>query len=224
MAQLVLSVVAFIVAIGILVSVHEFGHFWVARKLGFRVLRFSVGFGKPLVRWYGNPFKVLRYWLSYLSPQFASSHVQKDDPTDSQVTEYWLSAIPLGGYVKLLDEREGPVPEEQRHLAFNRRPIPHRISVLMAGPGFNFLFAILVYWIMFVSGVPGIKPIIGCDFGDCTLLAKNKNGWLDLIELVGAIDTDDFKSVLTEIFQKDNLYKLDNSLRCLLYTSDAADE
>ena len=161
MAQLVLSVVAFIVAIGILVSVHEFGHFWVARKLGFRVLRFSVGFGKPLVRWYGNPFKVLSHWLSYLFPQFASSHAQKDDPTDSQVTEYWLSAIPLGGYVKLLDEREGPVPEEQRHLAFNRRPIPHRISVLMAGPGFNFLFAILVYWIMFVSGVPGIKPIIG---------------------------------------------------------------
>ncbi len=161
MAQLVLSVVAFIVAIGILVSVHEFGHFWVARKLGFRVLRFSVGFGKPLVRWHGNQLKVFRHLLSYLFPKFISSHAKKDDPTDSQATEYWLSAIPLGGYVKLLDEREGPVPEEQRHLAFNRRPIPHRISVLIAGPGFNFLFAILVYWVMFVSGVPGVKPIIG---------------------------------------------------------------
>ncbi len=134
MVDVALSILAFIVAIGVLVAVHEYGHFWVARKLGFKVLRFSVGFGRPLARWRGG----------------APDHV-----------EYWLASVPLGGYVKLLDEREGPVDETERHRAFNRRPIPHRIAVLLAGPGFNFLFAIVAYWIMFVSGVPAIKPIVG---------------------------------------------------------------
>ena len=134
MVDLALSIIAFIVAIGVLVSVHEYGHFIVARKLGFKVLRFSVGFGKPLWRWQGGP------------------------PDN---VEYWLSSIPLGGYVKLLDEREGPVDEAEQHRAFNRRPIPHRIAVLAAGPGFNFLFAIVAYWVMFVSGIPALKPIVG---------------------------------------------------------------
>ena len=134
MVDVALSIIAFIVAIGVLVSVHEYGHFWVARKLGFKVLRFSVGFGRPFARWTGG----------------APDHV-----------EYWLSSVPLGGYVKLLDEREGPVDEAERHRAFNRRPIPHRIAVLAAGPGFNFLFAIIAYWVMFVSGVPALKPIVG---------------------------------------------------------------
>lgn len=134
MVDVALSIIAFIVAIGVLVSVHEYGHFWVARKLGFKVLRFSVGFGRPFARWTGG----------------APDHV-----------EYWLSSVPLGGYVKLLDEREGPVDEAERHRAFNRRPIPHRIAVLAAGPGFNFLFAIVAYWVMFVSGVPALKPIVG---------------------------------------------------------------
>jgi regulator of sigma E protease len=123
---------SFIVAIALLIAVHEFGHFWVARRLGFKVLRFSIGFGRPIWRWRG-----------------------------ADGTEYWLSRIPLGGYVKLLDEREGPVPVEEQHLAFNRRPIPHRIAVLLAGPGFNFLFAICAYWALFVAGVPGIKPYVG---------------------------------------------------------------
>ena len=134
MVDVALSILAFIVAIGVLVAVHEYGHFWVARKLGFKVLRFSVGFGRPLARWRGG----------------APDHV-----------EYWLASVPLGGYVKLLDEREGPVDDTERDRAFNRRPIPHRIAVLLAGPGFNFLFAIVAYWIMFVSGVPAIKPIVG---------------------------------------------------------------
>ena len=134
MVDVALSVIAFIVAIGVLVSVHEYGHFIVARKLGFKVLRFSVGFGRPLWRWQGG----------------APDHV-----------EYWLSSVPLGGYVKLLDEREGPVDEAERHRAFNRRPIPHRIAVLAAGPGFNFLFAIFAYWVMFVSGIPALKPVVG---------------------------------------------------------------
>ena len=102
------SIVAFIVAIGVLVTVHEFGHFWVARRLGFKVLRFSIGFGKPLVK------RVSR---------------------DADAVEYVLAAIPLGGYVRLLDERDGPVPPEDAHRAFNRRPPLARIAVLLAGTG-----------------------------------------------------------------------------------------
>ena len=134
MVDVALSVIAFIVAIAVLVAVHEYGHFWVARKLGFKVLRFSIGFGKPLARWVGR---------------------------DPDRVEYWISAITLGGYVKMLDEREGPVSEADLPRAFNHRPVAHRVAVLLAGPGFNFLFAIIAYWAMFVSGVPGIKPIIG---------------------------------------------------------------
>jgi regulator of sigma E protease len=132
-AQLLIAILAFIVAIGILVAVHEFGHFWVARRLGIRVLRFSIGFGKPL-------------W------QRTSSKDQ---------VEYVIAAIPLGGYVKLLDEREGNVPPQEAHQAFNRQPVWKRIAVLLAGPAFNLLFAIAVYWVLFTAGVPALKPIVG---------------------------------------------------------------
>ena len=128
------SIVAFIVAIGVLVTVHEFGHFWVARRLGFKVLRFSIGFGKPLVR------RVSR---------------------DADAVEYVLAAIPLGGYVRLLDERDGPVPPQDAHRAFNRRPPLARIAVLLAGPVANLVFAILAYWILLMQGIPGLKPVIG---------------------------------------------------------------
>ena len=134
MGEILYSVASFIVAIGVLIAIHEFGHFWVARRLGFKVLRFSIGFGRPLLRWRGR----------------APDH-----------TQYWLASVPLGGYVKMLDEREGPVPAAEQHRAFNRRPVPHRIAVLAAGPAFNFLFAIVAYWAMFVVGVPGLKPIVG---------------------------------------------------------------
>lgn len=128
------SLVAFVIAIGILVTVHEFGHFWVARRLGFKVLRFSLGFGKPLLT------RVSR---------------------DADRVEYVLSAVPLGGYVRLLDERDGPVPEGEEHRAFNRRPPLARIAVLLAGPGANFLFAIFAYWVLFMQGIPGLKPLVG---------------------------------------------------------------
>jgi regulator of sigma E protease len=123
----------FIVAISVLVAAHEFGHYFVARRLGFKVLRFSIGFGRPLLRWRGGP----------------PDHV-----------EYWLSALPLGGYVKMLDEHEGPVDANDRARAFHQRPIWQRVAVLLAGPAFNFLFAILAYWLMFVSGVQALKPVI----------------------------------------------------------------
>ena len=145
MIDVILAIAAFIVTIGILVSFHEYGHFAVARALGFKVLRFSVGFGKPLYRWQGRA---------------PSGAVVAETPAPAP-TEYWISSIPLGGYVKLLDEREGPVPAAERHMAFNRRPIPQRIAVLAAGPGFNFVFAIMAYWLMFVTGVPSLKAFVG---------------------------------------------------------------
>lgn len=123
----------FIVAVGLLVTVHEFGHFWVARRLGFKVLRFSVGFGRPLLKRIG-----------------------------ADGTEYVVAAIPLGGYVKLLDEREGPVPASELARSFTRRPPWQRILVLLAGPGFNIAFAILVLWAMFwSSGITELKPVVG---------------------------------------------------------------
>jgi regulator of sigma E protease len=128
------SVIAFVVAIGVLVTVHEFGHFWVARRLGFKVLRFSIGFGRPLAK------RVSR---------------------DADQVEYVIAAIPLGGYVRLLDERDGPVPPGEEHRAFNRRPPLARIAVLLAGPAANVAFAILAYWILFMQGIPGVKPVVG---------------------------------------------------------------
>jgi regulator of sigma E protease len=129
----VIAILAFIVAIGVLVAVHEFGHFWVARRLGIRVLRFSIGFGKPLWR-----------------------RTAGRDPV-----EYVIAAIPLGGYVKLLDEREGDVAPEEVHRSFNRQPVWKRIAVLLAGPAFNLIFAVALYWILFTAGIPAIKPIVG---------------------------------------------------------------
>lgn len=126
------SVVALIVALGVLIAVHEFGHFWVARRLGVKVLRFSIGFGRPLWKRRGQ-----------------------DD------TEYMVAAIPLGGYVKMLDEREVEVPENELHRAFNRQSVGKRFAIVAAGPFFNFLFAIGAFWVMLVTGVPGVKPIVG---------------------------------------------------------------
>ncbi len=132
MEALVLKIIAFLVAIGLLVAVHEFGHFWVARRLGVKVLRFSIGFGRPL-------------WRRQRGP---------DEP------EYVIAAIPLGGYVKMLDEQEGPVSPADAHSAFNRQPLWVRSAVVVAGPLFNFLFAVVAFWGVLVIGEAGIRPII----------------------------------------------------------------
>jgi regulator of sigma E protease len=125
---------AFLFAVGLLVTVHEFGHYWVARRLGFKVLRFSVGFGKPL-------FKRV---------------------AGADQTEYVLAAIPLGGYVKLLDEREAPVDSTEVSRAFNRRPHWQRILVLLAGPAFNIIFAVLLLAALFwINGVTHVRPVVG---------------------------------------------------------------
>ncbi len=127
------ALLAFIVVIGILVTVHEFGHYWVARRLGVKILRFSVGFGKPL-------------WLRCFG---------KDK------TEFAIAAIPLGGYVKMLDEREGEVAPQEQHRAFNRQSLKVRTAIVFAGPLFNFLFAIIAYTIMYMVGVTGMKAFVG---------------------------------------------------------------
>jgi regulator of sigma E protease len=132
--KILVFVAAFLVAIGILVAVHEFGHYWVAKKLGFKVLRFSIGFGKPLLMRTGRA---------------------------PDRTEYCLAAIPLGGYVKLLDEREGDVAPAELHRSFTRRPVLHRIAVLVAGAAMNLLFAALLYAVLAMLGSQVIKPLVG---------------------------------------------------------------
>ncbi len=126
-------VVAFVVALGILIVVHEFGHFWVARRLGVKVLRFSVGFGKPL-------------WSRCVG---------------ADRMELVVAALPLGGYVKMLDETEGEVKPEDLPRAFNRQPVWKRIAIVLAGPAANFLFAVLAYWAVNVAGLDGLKPVVG---------------------------------------------------------------
>ncbi|MBB1329835.1 sigma E protease regulator RseP [Pseudoalteromonas sp. SR43-7] len=123
---------SFILALGILVAIHEYGHFWVARKMGVKVLRFSIGFGKPLLKWH-----------------------------DKYNTEYVIAAIPLGGYVKMLDERVDDVPANQRHLSFNAKSVQARIAIVAAGPMANFLFAIFALAVMYMVGVQSVKPVIG---------------------------------------------------------------
>lgn len=129
---LFVSLFAFIVAIGVIVSFHEFGHFWTARRLGVTVLRYSIGFGRPL-------------WSR-----------RSDDGV-----EYVIAAIPLGGYVKMLDEREGPVTPEKRHSAFNRQSLGVRTAIVAAGPAFNFVLAFILYYCMFMVGVQAARPVVG---------------------------------------------------------------
>jgi len=132
MFDILYTVGSFLIAIAILIAIHEFGHFWVAKKLGVKVLRFSIGMGKPI-------------WTKVFGPD---------------KTEFVLAAIPLGGYVSMLNEQEGEVAEEEKHRAFNRQKIWRRTLIVLAGPAFNFLLAILIYWGISVWGVEGVKPIL----------------------------------------------------------------
>jgi regulator of sigma E protease len=124
------------VTLGVLVAVHEFGHFWVARRCGVRVLEFSLGFS-----------------LGVFPPLW--SRVARDG------TRYVVHAVPLGGYVKMLDEREGPVAEHERHASFNNQSVGKRIAIVSAGPLANFLLAILAFYVLYMVGVRGVAPVIG---------------------------------------------------------------
>ncbi|HST02817.1 MAG TPA: RIP metalloprotease RseP [Usitatibacter sp.] len=132
MAELAITIVAFLVTVGVLVVVHEYGHYSAARLMDVKILRFNIGFGKPL-------------WLKRRG---------------RDATEWVIASIPLGGYVKMLDEREAPVPERERPRAFNNKSVAARIFIVLAGPIANFLLAIVLYWVLFVSGIPGDKPVI----------------------------------------------------------------
>jgi regulator of sigma E protease len=133
MGSLLNTIVYFVLALGLLVAFHEFGHFWVARRCGVKVLRFSIGFGKPLWRYQKTP--------------------------DS--TEFIVAAVPLGGYVKMVDEREGEVSAEDLPYAFNRQSLPVRTAIVLAGPVFNLLLAVLIYWFVFWVGDTGVRPVLG---------------------------------------------------------------
>lgn len=133
MISFLTSIGALIVTLGLLIAFHEFGHYWTARRLGVKVLRYCIGFGKPI-------------WLRRYG---------------ADQTEYAIAAIPLGGYVKMLDEREGEVAPQEQHRAFNRQPVWRRFAIVAAGPIFNFIFAIFAFWLMYLIGVPGIKPVVG---------------------------------------------------------------
>lgn len=126
-----LTLLAFIVAIGVLVTFHELGHYLVARACGVKILRFSIGFGKPLLRWQGRE------------------------------TEWTLCPIPLGGYVRMLDEREAEVPEAEQHRAFNNQSVYKRIAIVAAGPLANLLLAIALYWVVMAQGVTQLRPLVG---------------------------------------------------------------
>ncbi|HUL57463.1 MAG TPA: RIP metalloprotease RseP [Usitatibacter sp.] len=133
MGDIALTVLAFLVTVGVLVVVHEYGHYLMARAMGVKILRFSVGFGRTVfVRRSG-----------------------------ADRTEWVLAAIPLGGYVKMADEREAPVEAADRSRAFNNKSVAARIAIVLAGPVANFLLAVLLYWVLFVAGMPGDKPVLG---------------------------------------------------------------
>lgn len=121
-----------LVALGVLVTIHEFGHFWVARRCGVKVLRFSIGFGTPLLRWH-----------------------------DRHGTEFVVAALPLGGYVKMLDGREASLAPEEQQLAFNNKTVGQRMAVVAAGPLANFLLAIAAFWVVYLLGVQGVMPVVG---------------------------------------------------------------
>ena len=155
------SIVAFIFALGILITFHEFGHYWVARRCNVKILRFSVGFGKPIWRFdFKQPFWHLGFTQSPWDPR-SFNKLFRQRQFDKDETEFVLAALPLGGYVKMLDEREGPVLEHEKVFAFNAKPLRQRLAIVLAGPVFNFIFAIFAYWVMYMIGVTGLRPIVG---------------------------------------------------------------
>ena len=181
--KMLVILAAFLVAIGILVAVHEFGHYWVAKKLGFKVLRFSIGFGKPLLIRVGK---------------------------DADRTEYCLSAIPLGGYVKLLDEREGEVDAAELPRSFTRRPVLHRIAVLLAGPAMNLMFAALLYTILAIVGTEIVKPVVGQVRQDSPAAAAGLRRGDEIVRVgdIRVTDTEELQIALIRRFTDDGVIPL----------------
>ena len=172
MLSILWSFAAFIVALGVLITVHEFGHFWVARRCGVKVERFSIGFGKALF-----------------------------SRRDRQGTEYVIALIPLGGYVKMLDERVESVPAELRHQAFNNKAIWQRASIIAAGPIANFIFAIIAYWAVFIHGVPGVRPVVGEILNGSIAAEAQITSGMEL-KAVDGIETPDWDAVRMALIGK----------------------
>ena len=170
------NVFFFILAIGVLVTFHEFGHYWVARKAGVKVLRFSVGFGRALFSW-------------------------KRTSAEGDEIEYVIAAIPLGGYVKMLDEREAEVPEAEKSRAFNNQHIAKRIAIVFAGPGFNFLLAIFLYWVVFILGTTVDRPFIG-ETEVASIAAKAGFEIQDEVLMVGATPVKSWNEFRLEILNQ----------------------
>lgn len=166
------SFAAFIVALSVLITVHEFGHFWVARRCGVTVERFSIGFGRVLWRWH-----------------------------DKFGTEYVIAAIPLGGYVKMLDERVDIVAPERYHESFNHKTVWQHAMIIVAGPVFNFLFAIFSYWLVFLVGMPTYRPVIG-DIIPNSIVAQAKISPGMELKSVDGIKTPDWNSVRLQLIDK----------------------
>lgn len=178
--NLLITIPAFLLAIGVLVTVHEFGHFWVARKLGIKVLRFSIGFGKPLLRWVSK---------------------------DADKVEYVLAALPFGGYVKMLDERECEdgcdIAEHEVHRAFNRQVLWKRAAVVVAGPVANFLLAIAVYALVFMLGQDAMRPYVDVAKDSPAALAGFQPG--DQVVAINGVETpswEELRMLLVEEYLK----------------------
>lgn len=165
MSGILWNVFAFLIALGVLITVHEFGHFWVARRCGVRVERFSIGFGKALWR-----------------------------RVDRHGTEYVIAAIPLGGYVKMLDERAESVAPALRDQAFNNKSVGQRAAIIAAGPCANFVFAIVAYWVVFVIGVPSVRPVIAEVTPDSIAATAHLMPGMEL-KSVDGVNTPDWESV-----------------------------
>ncbi len=166
------QILALIVTLGILVSIHEYGHFWVARKCGVKVLRFSIGFGSPLVRW-----------------------------RDRHGTEFVIAALPLGGYVKMLDEREAPVEPAELAYSFNRQSVYKRIAIAAAGPLANFLFAIAAYWIMFGVGTQTLVPVLGPIPENSPAARAGIQSGLEIVEVDG-VETPGWSEVNLQLLKR----------------------
>ncbi|MFP1761228.1 sigma E protease regulator RseP [Lonsdalea quercina] len=172
MMNILWSLAAFIVALGVLITVHEFGHFWVARRCGVRVERFSIGFGKALWR-----------------------------RRDRQGTEYVIALIPLGGYVKMLDGRVADIPLELADQAFDRKTVWQRAAIVSAGPIANFIFAVFAYWLVFILGVPGVRPVVGEVLPDSIAAQAQISPGMELKSIDG-IETPDWDSVRLAFISK----------------------
>jgi regulator of sigma E protease len=170
MFDLAVTVFFFFISLGVLVTIHEFGHFWVARRCGVRVEQFSIGFGTPLVSW-----------------------------TDKFGTEFRLAVLPLGGFVKMLDERTDSVSEEDKAFAFTSKTPWQRMAIILAGPVANFLLAIIIFWFIFLGGERGLAPVVGdVKVGSVAEQAGFENG-MEIVE-IAEVQTDSWSSVSRELF------------------------